>query len=572
MLLRFLPMSVRVFVLGSAACAGLVLCGCPVKAPGGNNNGNNNGNQNDNGTITPIRVDVTVGGRGQVVQDVVGTDVTLTATPAAGWRFDHWSGAVEGTDNPITVPAVTAGTAVTAMFVEEAPPDADADGVADAADDCAATPAGATVDANGCAASQLDADGDGISDDHDLCPNTPAGGAVNASGCEMTPQDFDGDGVMGDVDLCPNTPPGTPVDATGCSIVVGPTDTDHDGINDNLDQCPATPAGDTVDENGCTVPDADNDNVPDGNDTCPNTPPGQQVNSSGCSDTDGDGVADSADLCPGTRATAIVDANGCIPGTPPPPPPPPPPVDEVENNSCSAPITVNDGVTAFTSLTATTDGPQDTGVCSIINFQSDVWYCYTATCDELVTVSLCLSSFDATVAVYRGCGCPTTNAITCDDDFCAASGPPRVRFAADPGESYMIRVGGYNGTTGNGALDIACAPAPDVPAICQGATGDCIEGQPGVGCGDATCCETICEIDSYCCEIQWDDLCAEEANEACTGKFSVCNSSEEACDLAHSSPGCSADGCCLQVCQENAYCCLVEWDEICVDLADNCQN
>ena len=31
-----------------------------------------------------------------------GTEVTLTAVPDSGWRFSHWSGAIEGTENPIT--------------------------------------------------------------------------------------------------------------------------------------------------------------------------------------------------------------------------------------------------------------------------------------------------------------------------------------------------------------------------------------------------------------------------------------------------------------------------------------
>jgi len=48
------------------------------------------------------------------------TVVPLTATPAAGWLFDHWSGSVSGSANPTSV-TMTAAKSVTAHFVE-APP------------------------------------------------------------------------------------------------------------------------------------------------------------------------------------------------------------------------------------------------------------------------------------------------------------------------------------------------------------------------------------------------------------------------------------------------------------------
>jgi hypothetical protein len=44
-----------------------------------------------------------------------GTSVTLTATPASGYKFNNWSGGVTGTTNPVTV-TVNANIAVTANF------------------------------------------------------------------------------------------------------------------------------------------------------------------------------------------------------------------------------------------------------------------------------------------------------------------------------------------------------------------------------------------------------------------------------------------------------------------------
>ncbi len=63
----------------------------------------------------------------------------------------------------------------------QAPPDADADGVADSADSCADTTRGAKVDATGC---EADADADGVVDSIDKCPGSPAGEEVDATGCK----------------------------------------------------------------------------------------------------------------------------------------------------------------------------------------------------------------------------------------------------------------------------------------------------------------------------------------------------------------------------------------------------
>jgi hypothetical protein len=63
--------------------------------------------------------------------------------------------------------------------------DTDGDGVQDADDDCANTPAAESVDADGCSDSQLDDDNDGVSNADDQCANTTAGARVDDEGCEI---------------------------------------------------------------------------------------------------------------------------------------------------------------------------------------------------------------------------------------------------------------------------------------------------------------------------------------------------------------------------------------------------
>ncbi|MEM7261231.1 MAG: hypothetical protein AAF488_04515 [Planctomycetota bacterium] len=75
--------------------------------------------------ITEHTVDVTVDGNGTASVDPnvalheLGSVVTLTATPDAGWIFAGWSGDASGNSNPLDV-AVTGDLLVTATFVEPA--------------------------------------------------------------------------------------------------------------------------------------------------------------------------------------------------------------------------------------------------------------------------------------------------------------------------------------------------------------------------------------------------------------------------------------------------------------------
>ena len=179
--------------------------------------------------------------------------------------------------------------------IEEVAPvveaDADRDGVADAADACSNTPAGATVDKDGCPVYR-DTDNDGVIDPRDACPATLAGAPIDGRGCAIG--DADGDGVTNTQDRCPATPVGERVDAFGCSIVIPTTpvdgDADKDGVPDSRDRCPATPAGTPADAYGCSIVipttpvdgDADSDGVPDSRDRCPATPAGTPADAYGC--------------------------------------------------------------------------------------------------------------------------------------------------------------------------------------------------------------------------------------------------------------------------------------------------
>ena len=76
------------------------------------------------------------------------------------------------------------------------------------------------------------------------------------------------------------------------------------------------------------------------------------------------------------------------------------------------------------------------------------------------------------------------------------------------------------------------------PGVCGGAdTGSCFVANGSPFCDDADCCNTVCAVDPFCCDTEWDGICADEAITMCLGL-------EPCVGVA---PGCPAE-----VCGENS--------------------
>ncbi|MFO0874911.1 MAG: S8 family serine peptidase [Phycisphaerales bacterium] len=94
-----------------------------------------------------------------------------------------------------------------------------------------------------------------------------------------------------------------------------------------------------------------------------------------------------------------------------------------------------------------------------------------------------------------------------------------------------------------------------------GAGGNCYDSNGGPGCSVQSCCYTVCTADSYCCNVTWDGICANEAIDFCTS----CGSpGAGACFASHGGGGCQSSACCSSVCEIDSYCCNNNWDGICV--------
>lgn len=481
----------------------------------------------DSGSEAPLpaiepSVNIGTSGQGSVTEEIDGATITLSASPTSGWSFSNWLGAVAEEsrgDNPLVI--ITTATTffpihLTAVFVLG---EDDELGVAEVA--------------------PSDDDSDDTLDDSDIVDDG----------------DDDGDGVDNDVDRCADTPAGTIVDRTGCPVSVG---------------------GGGGGGGGGGVDGGDVGNCGDGTvDVGEDCDDGNRTNGDGCdsnciTETCGNSVVQAGEQCDPPLA-GICDDNCQL-------------IASGDNDSCSTPTVVGIGETSFSNVDATSDGPMEGLTCLGFDTDSDfadIWFIHTTTCTGFLTVSLCASDvvYDTTLAVYEGFECPTLAPIVCSDDDCGFGVASRVSFAVVEGAELLIRIGGFENTPpefvfrGNGTLNISCGDSPGGTDSCgEVDAGDCFATNGSAGCAEQTCCETVCADDPFCCEVDWDAFCSGSAAGLCesgTG-FTACGAGAGDCFTAGDSPGCGDEDCCQSVCEQDTFCCLDTWDDVCASAARSC--
>jgi hypothetical protein len=122
----------------------------------------------------------------------------------------------------------------------------------------------------------------------------------------------------------------------------------------------------------------------------------------------------------------------------------------------------------FCTVNAGTDGPAN-AACEVAGSNqifSDIWYKVASPTAGMLAVSTCGANFDTRLAVYEpglfGATCPNDGLFTafllgCNDDSNAcgvASLNSSLLVPVEAGDTYAIRVGGYNLDEGNGTLDV----------------------------------------------------------------------------------------------------------------------
>ena len=152
----------------------------------------------------------------------------------------------------------------------------------------------------------------------------------------------------------------------------------------------------------------------------------------------------------------------------------------------------------------------------------------------------------------------------------------------------------------------------DPPLCDDGSCGDCQTARNKFGCSCPRCQCAVCELDDFCCSIEWDESCVKIAESECgcgpeqltvtvsprptvstsptvaptisprptSSSFptfgdcgdvvSTCKQQGQCGTCASERPGergCSCPACECEVCSEDSFCCRVSWDQVCVQRA-----
>lgn len=156
---------------------------------------------------------------------------------------------------------------------------------------------------------------------------------------------------------------------------------------------------------------------------------------------------------------------------------------------------------------------------------------------------------------------------TCDHDVCetgTAMDPSCGACAAEvcANDSYCCETEWDDMCVGE--VDEFCATTCGGSGGC--ATDICtnteLEAQ-NMACGD--CVEAICTADPFCCNTAWDNYCVEAANlEAACADICSGGCAHDPCEVGGPlDDGC--DACVTSICAMDDWCCINDWDSICVE-------
>jgi hypothetical protein len=119
----------------------------------------------------------------------------------------------------------------------------------------------------------------------------------------------------------------------------------------------------------------------------------------------------------------------------------------VPNDECATPIALSVGTSAtYSNAGATASAPAFACVAG----GSDVWFSFTPNATASYTISTCngARTFDTVMELFRG-ACTSLVSMACNDDDATCSTGSTVAFTLLAGQSYLLRVGGYNGAVGS---------------------------------------------------------------------------------------------------------------------------
>lgn len=195
-------------------------------------------------------------------------------------------------------------------------------------------------------------------------------------------------------------------------------------------------------------------------------------------------------------------------------------------DECATATVASIGANAFTTAGATpsAEGAVSDALCTgtfldWVATQPDVWMQWTPGQEGIASFSTCLTgSYDTSIALYSGTSCGTKTLIACNGDGTANGACQQFHseingITTNATDSYWIRIGGYQGATGAGSLQITFTTSQF--EACLTSTESCGEVHASGGCSDLTCCENVCFFFEDCCTVAWDQACLDIAVSEC---------------------------------------------------------
>lgn len=146
------------------------------------------------------------------------------------------------------------------------------------------------------------------------------------------------------------------------------------------------------------------------------------------------------------------------------------------------------------------------------------WYSFTLS--ETTSTTLSVKSVVPVTLALLDSNCPPfiyvistiTGACPAEVSWCLEAGS-YTAFVA-PGFFAGLPCG--SGDANNYVATLQCNGSCEPLGCGSASTGDCCSAQSTPYCNDADCCNTVCAVDSFCCAVAWDTICAGEAASLCT--------------------------------------------------------
>ncbi len=129
-------------------------------------------------------------------------------------------------------------------------------------------------------------------------------------------------------------------------------------------------------------------------------------------------------------------------------------------DNCADATLITAGVYNGSTAAATNDGAS---LCGNTSSSRDVWFRFVASEAGEVTFETCGgSNYDTVLSLHTGCPGSGGNTVQCNDDSCGLQS--RVSAVLQPGQQVLVRVGGYNQSSGSFTLTVGVDEPPPPPS------------------------------------------------------------------------------------------------------------